>query len=91
MLALGVRNQGPDHQQVEQLHAVVVGQMRAPSFTRTWSPDSSAEEADCSDLEHARPLPGGPSALNVGTIMRSEQSAIRDDVVRPPGVRVDGR
>jgi hypothetical protein len=85
MLALGVRNQGPDHQQVEQLHAVVVGQMRAPSFTRTWSPDSSAEEADCSDLEHAKAVarrPICPQRRNnhevgtIGVVPTSEQRRI---------------
>lgn len=75
-LALCVPNQGPDQQQLERLYAVVHGQPRAPSFTRMWLPDSSVEEADCSDLEHANAVAGRPSALNIGTIVRSEQSAI---------------
>ncbi len=86
MLALGVRNQGPDQQQVGQLHAVVVGQMRAPSFRRTWLPDSSAEEADCSDLEHAKAVVSRaicPQCRNnrevgtIGVVPTSEQRRIR--------------
>jgi hypothetical protein len=89
-LALGVRNQGPHQRQVERLHGVVVGQIRASSFTQMSLPDSPAEEADCSDLEHGKAVASGPVCLNVGTITTSEQSAIRAHRVTSLGVRVGG-
>jgi RNA polymerase sigma-70 factor (ECF subfamily) len=54
----------------------VAGRIRAPSFTEMSSPDSSAEEADCSDLEHGKAVAGGPVTFNIGTTARSEQSAL---------------